>query len=270
MIAAVPSPSPDPKAEAIFAKAREAIAARTFPSTMKYGIRISALSDGHWNGRTYAAYERWPEETVRARSISDEEAANPVRPVPFCFFGLGAPKRSGVELPGVLGYPKLAVTYAFGLGRQAAAPAPKPDDSAFKTIGSVRAYARTYDVRIVGEEPIDGNACWHLTLVPLGNPGRYRLRDLWVDESSYQTRRLVTDGNFTGKETGSGKWTVTYAQLRDAWYLDTEISQGPVYDATGTFQRVTVQFVNVAADPHENLDFGLSGSTHDIEVVEPG
>jgi hypothetical protein len=59
-----------------------------------------------------------------------------------------------------------------------------------------------------------------------------------------QTRQLVTDGNFTLKETGSGKWTVSYKQIGDAWYLADELSQGSVDDGTGTFEHVDVQFFN--------------------------
>lgn len=265
----VPVVARDARAEAIFERARAAFAARTYPSTIKYRIRISGLRGELWAGRTYDAFERWPEARVYARSISEEEAADPVKPPPFCFFGLGAPKRAGLELPGLLGFPKLAVTYAFGLARTPTASGPSENDPAFKTIASVRAVARTYDVRLVGEDDVDGSRCFHLALAPLGNPGTYRVRDLWVDEASYQTRRLVTDGNFTGRETGAGRWIVSYVQLRDAWYLASETSERPVVDSTGTFDRVSVQFVDVADDPHENLDFGISGSARDVELLEP-
>jgi hypothetical protein len=95
------------------------------------------------------------------------------------------------------------------------------------------------------------------------------VRDLWVDEQSYQTRKLVTDGNFTRKETGSGLWTVSYVQSGDAWYLQSEISQGPVDDGTGRYDHIAVQFLGVTADPYERLDFGLAGSNQDDVVVEP-
>ena len=44
--------------------------------------------------RTYPTIEHWPDQTIHARSISEEEAADPVKPPPFCFFGIGAPKRA--------------------------------------------------------------------------------------------------------------------------------------------------------------------------------
>jgi hypothetical protein len=267
-----PTPTPDVRAEEIFAKARAALAARAFPPTIKYAVRISGLSNGKWTGRTYDSFEDWPDGTVFSRSISEEEAANPVKPPPFCFFGLGAPKKAGLELPDLIGFPELAVTYTFGLAPPPAAD-PEPSSTSIptglKTIGTVEAVSRTYDVRLAGEEPVDGNACWHLTLRPLGNPGKYRLRDLWVDESSNQVRRLVTDGNFTRPGLGSSAWTVSYVQLGNSWYLSSEISSGPVSGPATRYDKVDVQFLNVTADPGENLDFGIAGSTQDVPLVEP-
>jgi hypothetical protein len=106
-------------------------------------------------------------------------------------------------------------------------------------------------------------------LRPLGNPGTYHVRGLRVDERSYRTRKLVTDGNFTRKETGSGLWTVTHARSGDAWYLDNEISQTPVEDDSARYDHIAVQFVEVTADPHENLDFGLAGTAEDDLIVKP-
>jgi hypothetical protein len=270
MLAADPTPAPDARAEEIFARTRAAFADRAYPSTLKYRVRISGTQDGRVTSRTYASIEHWPAESVIARSISEEEAADPVKPPQFCFFGIGAPKRAGLELPGILGIPKLAVTYSFGLAQRGQRRSVSRDgDAAFKTIATVRAVRRTYDVRLAGETTIDGSLCWHLSLTPLGNPGTYRLRDLWVDEATYQTRQLVTDGNFTGKETGSGKWTVSYAQSGAWWFLSREVSQSPVRDGTGHFDSVSVDFLDVAADRFETLDFGISGSTKDVEVTEP-
>jgi len=270
MLAAEATPSPDLRAEEIFARTRAAFAARAYPSGLKYRVRISGTKNGRVTARTYPTIEHWPDQVVHARSISEEEAADPVKPPPFCFFGIGAPKRAGLELPGILGIPKLAVTYAFGLAQPSAPQARAPDASgAMKTIATVRAVRRTYDVRLGGEATVDGSPCWHLTLTPLGNPGTYRLRDLWVDEASYQTRQLVTDGNFTGKETGSGRWTVAYAQAGDRWFLAREVSNEPVHDGTGRYDSVSIEFLDVVPDRFETLDFGISGSTTDVEVTEP-
>jgi len=274
MIVPAPSPSPDLRAEDIFARTRAAFAARTYPPTMKYGIRISGFRNGGWSGRTYDAFERWPERTVFARSISEEEAANPYKPPMYAKsfldnFGVPGPQSGGAQGPHILGFPELAVTYAFGLTPRTTFAAEPEATGGLRTIAGVRAVSRTYDVRLAGEDSVDGNACWHLTLRPLGNPGTYRVRELWVDEQSYQTRKLVTDGNFTRKETGSGLWTVTYVQSGDTWYLESEVSQAPIDDDSGRYDHIAVQFIGVTAAPHELLDFGLAGTAENDLVVEP-
>jgi hypothetical protein len=176
MMTPTPTSSPDLRAEDIFARTRVAFAGRAYPSTMKYGVRISGFRNGAWSGRTYDAFEHWPERTIVARSISEEEAANPYKPPMFASsllgnFGPPAPQSGGPQGPHILGFPELAVSYAFGLTpRTTFKPAPEATDTGLRTIGSVRAIARTYDVRLAGEESVDGSACWHLTLRPLGNP----------------------------------------------------------------------------------------------------
>ena len=270
------SPAADAKAEEIFARTRAAFVARRYPAELSYGVRISGLQDGTWSGRTYHTFERWPSGRVVARSISDEETANPAHPhgtsIGIPFFGdIGGGEKKDKD---VLGPPRLAVTYAFGL-----APTPvdvplpgdvaTPAPGAPRTITTVTAVKRNYDVRLAGEETIAGRACWHLTLKPLGNPGTYRVRDLYVDESNDQTVRLKTDGNFTIKATGSGLWTVDYAEVDGSWYIADETSDGAVDTDAGHFDRVDVKFVDIANDPHENLDFGISGTDDETPVVEP-
>lgn len=270
MVAPNPAPSVDARAEAIFARTRAAVVARAYPPTIKYKVRVSGLRGDTWSGRSYQSYERWPAGSVLARTISDEENAHPTKPsgITLSFLGITTGKS---EQPDLLGIPKLAPTYAFGLGTTPQAePGPgSASGSRLKTIGSVLATARNYDVRLLGEESVDGTACWHLRLRPLGNPGKYRLRDLWVEKTSYQTIRLRTYGNFTAKETGSGLWTVAYSLIDGSWYLTSEVSNGPVEGPDGWYAHVAVQFTDIGADPNETLDFGLSTVDDEAEITEP-
>lgn len=270
-----PSASPDARAEAIFAATRAAFVARTYPSELAYGVRVGGLRGTTWTYRTYRTFERWPSGRIDARTISDEETANPTHPtgsnISILAFKAGG---DGDSLKDVVGTPQLAITYAFGL-----APPPKdaplpgdvatPAPDAPREIGTVVAVKRNYDVRLAGEETVDGIACWHLTLTPLGNPGTYRVRDLYVDEANDQTVRLRTDGNFTAKATGSGLWTVDYADVDGTWYLTDETSAGAIEADTGNYDKMEVRFVDVHSDPRENLDFGISGSDDVQPLVEP-
>jgi hypothetical protein len=265
-----PAPSPDARAEEIFAKTRAAFAARAYPAEIKYTIRVSGLSGSSWHSRSYQAYERWPAAQVYARSISDEETAHPYRPTGISI-ALGGLTLNRADRDDILGQPKLAPTYSFGLG-PAPVPAPRaqgPDlPGAPRTIGAVIANGRRYDVRLAGEESVGARACWHLTLKPLGDPGKYRLRDLWVDEASYQTVRLRTDGNFTLKATGRNLWTVNYAQIGNGWYILDET--GAPTDAGDTnYDRVSVQFLDVHEVPRDSLDWGIASEGDVPDIVEP-
>jgi len=48
-------------------------------------------------------------------------------------------------------------------------------------IACVSARNRPYDVSLVGDETMDGVATAHLRLVPVGDPGKHVLRDVWID-----------------------------------------------------------------------------------------
>ena len=49
-----------------------------------------------------------------------------------------------------------------------------------------------YDLKFSGTESIDGRLCYHLVLRPEIDPDRYPLRELWVDEKTFQVVRSST------------------------------------------------------------------------------
>jgi hypothetical protein len=71
-----------------------------------------------------------------------------------------------------------------------------------KTIATVTSVAQVYDIQLVGEETIDGHLCYHLKLRPLLDPYEYPLRDLWVDESTYNIVALTYAWNFGNNHSG--------------------------------------------------------------------
>ena len=82
----------------------------------------------------------------------------------------------------------------------ALAPAPPNfTQDPLQTIATVTAVDRAYDIRLAGDETIDGRLCYHLVMHPLRDPERYRLRDLWVEHGSYQVVRLTYEQPFNTK-----------------------------------------------------------------------
>lgn len=72
-----------------------------------------------------------------------------------------------------------------------ASPPPNLAPDPLETIATVTADAHVYDIRLTGQELIEGRACYHLTLRPLIAPDRYPLRELWVDASSFEVVQLT-------------------------------------------------------------------------------
>jgi hypothetical protein len=83
-------------------------------------------------------------------------------------------------------------------------PMPSPPNLAqdpLQTIATVTATAHVYDIELAGEERIDGRLCYHLTLRPTIDPDRYPLRDLWVDEASFEVVQLAYERPYDEKHT---------------------------------------------------------------------
>jgi hypothetical protein len=76
---------------------------------------------------------------------------------------------------------------------QSPPPSPPPNFALdpLETIATVTTNAHVYDIRLTGEESIDGRTCYHLALRPLIAPDRYPLRELWVDASSFEVVQLT-------------------------------------------------------------------------------
>lgn len=72
-------------------------------------------------------------------------------------------------------------------GSSLAPPAtPPPSADPVKTIATVTAVDRAYDLIAEGTVEVDGYACYRLELRPLRDPAVYPLRELLVDRTSYQ------------------------------------------------------------------------------------
>jgi hypothetical protein len=82
-------------------------------------------------------------------------------------------------------------------------PSPPPNlaPDPLQTIADVTARARVYEVRLASEESVNGRACYHLTLRPLVTPDRYPLRELWVDETSFEVVQLTYERPYEAAHT---------------------------------------------------------------------
>ncbi len=94
-----------------------------------------------------------------------------------------------------------------------------PTEAPLRELARVEAVARDYSIVLAGIERIRTTDAYHLVLTPLRKPNLYRLRDLWVDTSDYQTIKLVVNGLFEGKPYDGARWTVTYVDFNGEPYV---------------------------------------------------
>ena len=76
-------------------------------------------------------------------------------------------------------------------GAAPASPPPNLAPDPLQTIATVTANSHAYDIALVGEESVEGWRCYHLRMRPRLDPDRYPLRDLWVDEATFQLVQLT-------------------------------------------------------------------------------
>lgn len=69
------------------------------------------------------------------------------------------------------------------------------------------ANSHAYDIALAGEESVDGRRAFHLKLRPRAEPERYPLRDLWVEEASFQVVQLTYARPYDERDTWA---TVSY------------------------------------------------------------
>ena len=94
---------------------------------------------------------------------------------------------------------------------KAAAVSMLPDVSGIKTIAAVVTYEKIYyRITIVGIEQVrQGHEAYHLHFVPLSEPQRRNLREMWIDTNSFDIWKAVTTGTYALREWGPGPALLT-------------------------------------------------------------
>jgi hypothetical protein len=298
-----PPPAPaQPDAYAIFDQARHVWGGQQYPAYLSYTITVRVTENGVDKSRHYHVTFDSQAQHIDVNPVSDEEQAAP--PTPAGLVIHLQPKRQGRTLfdkkvgnPGeavdYLGIPELSPTYAFGLnaGETGASqdglsddalvaevrkefndpvPAEKAREAVLggplKTIAVVSTRTRDYTIRLDGTQNIDGHDCYHLLLAPRRDPQRLRLRELWVDQQTYQTRQLLTAGNFTGS---SAQWLVSFAEIDGAMYIASESAQAPVGVGDHYYQHASVAFESIAQTTRPVYQHSFFATNQPI-MSEPG
>ncbi len=246
---------PDPYA--IFSGARTYWLHQHYPAEVGYTITVDVLEGGKRKVEHYSSAFDAVANEIEVNPLSDYEIAHPAsgRGVKLQFvvlIPLLPPQGVTLSKPDppldFIGVPSLAPNYSFAIAPFVPSddrpktsaeivqeirakfhdlrPTPKPSaatsDGTLPDIAVVSAVRHRYAITLVGIEQIGGASAYHLALKPLGDPHVYRLRDVWVDTTTYATRRLVNAGNFVDGPWPGLNWTVDFASVNGALYIADE------------------------------------------------
>jgi hypothetical protein len=167
-------------ATAIFLRAQQAWVARTVPPYESFRIACGQtfLADKCGAGDVVAFTVRM----LDGRSFAQTLPAN------------GNPARvllRGAFITGPAGTPLGFYRMLPTAGLPAPSPPPNLAPDPLQTIATVTANSHAYDITLLGEESIGNRRCYHLGLRPRFDPDRYPLRELWVEEATFEVVQLL-------------------------------------------------------------------------------
>jgi hypothetical protein len=275
-LAAAPAARAQPDPYAIYDRARSFWLGQVYPPYLAYDVAVSVEESGAQRVERYRSGFDAVDDSVWVDPVSDYEREHPHvvhgMNVDILVFRVSKPE-APVDFVGV---PILAPAYSFGMAPFVAA---RPPDSAQDAAALVAAVRRSFDdpypsgrtppppggstqlpliahsiasrdiyrIELLGEETVNGHLCYHLALQPLRDPGRYRLRQLWIDERSAATWRLQEALNFVSGPGTTVPWTVNFRDLGGAQYIADETADETMRYDGRQYARVRVAFENLRA-----------------------
>jgi hypothetical protein len=245
----VPSPSPtiDPVALGLFTHAKSVWHTRSDLPYLRYGALIRYLHNGHVFDNWWDVWARTSDgQLSMTRLVDVDEDRRRLSGIPFSIFGIKIFDTNPDSEPIRLDDPRLepnsnfGVVSAFGSQRTSTldappasdpASAPNPDPSAsdgLRTIGVVEANANDYRISYVGIDQLRDGPADHLRLEPIADPKYYRLRDLWIDPSTFRTMQLRVAGILDGEPYNEVSWKIGYVELGGRNYLQQVVAEAPL------------------------------------------
>jgi hypothetical protein len=269
--AASPPPAagttPDP--EAIFAAARKAWGAGAYPRYAEYVAVVSFHNGPKFVRRTWETTEDIRHGFVYSRAFSREERAHPTTPHGI---GISLPfvgeinKQQPVDPVGQIAF---AIDQDYGLAPNErhlistnSLSTLDKQSSALPVIGRTGTVVRQYEVSLIETVTDAQGPEYHLRLTPTHDPERLRLRELWVDGTSWLPEESVVAGIGDHPPLTKVSWRIEYRQTKGATYIARETALGDVdYGKAGTLHDVSVDFAEVDLRSFPSpYNFGFSSS----------
>ena len=284
----------------IFDRARAFWSSQQYPSVVDYTVHVVA-TDANARRQERHYHEYWRADLnsmVVQPPVSDEQLADPYTPSGGFTFGLLGSKMGDIGGPGtgvkgdLFDVPALAPNYSFGVAPYAATavrglssaqivaeirreyhdPAPKKiaeleQRYGLKTIAAVVSVRRDYTITLQRVESVDDHQDYHLSMQPLADPQRYRLRDIWIDTHTYATDKLRVGANFKDKATESIPWLIRLRQMSGATYIRSETAEEPIDGFRGRmYDAFAISFEGVSTG---RMPFWMGGSQGGGSLSEP-
>ncbi|HTX04092.1 MAG TPA: hypothetical protein VMD07_10470 [Candidatus Acidoferrales bacterium] len=264
--------APDPYT--IFANARAYWLVQHYPMLLDYRVAVEVTEGGHVRVEHYSAEYNAVTGEIGVDPVSDYQIAHPVVPKGINVGLLGLALNKPLPPIDFMGVPHLAPTYSFGMAPFVPAPTPTPFNSAalvaeirkefhdpnpratptpsptpngLQEIATVYANNRDYMITLLGVETIEGHACYHLSLTPTHDPGRFRIRQAWIDEQTFAPWQLEDASNFTDGPGTKVAWMIHFADIDAAHYVSEEDALAPMSTGGEIYTKAAVRFEDVRA-----------------------
>ena len=257
--------------------ARDAATLNECPRRLEYEITVTAISKGSLKQNHFRARYLPDSDFLSVSAFSDEENQHPYTPhgtnVAISFFlssGQGSVETGGLSglsraltagmnhddpPTNILGVPELKPMFDFGLSRHnkvvAMAETATPPPTELRTIGSATVEHRDYETELLGIEDLAFGRAYHLRLTPVTQPQRFRLREIWVDTTSYAVRQIISEGNFVDGPPTRIRWQITYRDHAGCEVIDREVALGRLdYGRNRLYDEATISF-SIITDPEQ-------------------
>ena len=241
--APAPTATPDALGERYYQLARAAWRAQAEVPYVRYGARVRYEHHFHTFVDWWDAYYRTSDGRLDVTRLHDPEDENKrLSGAPIVVFGLPLGDSNPIAEKIEVDDPVTPPTFSFGLAPKSigsvpigAAPAPPPAaDDGLREIAVVSTAHRIYDVRYAGTAPLGGVDAIHLTFAALRDPKVNRLRELWLDPTTYRTMEVRVQGLLEGKPFDGASWHATYVEVEHRNYLQRIVADEPLHFGANT------------------------------------
>ena len=284
-LGAAPAPLPAtsaPDADAIFANVRKAWGEGAYPRIGEYVTVVEYHKDGRHLKHSWETTEDFRHNAVYSKLFSREQLNYMGDPdyrinvgIPIIGMLLNKPQPKDP-----IGHVAFAVDQDYGMApveRHFSTPPSQyefnAETSKLQVIGRTGTVARDYEVTLLETlRDVDGPE-YHLALRPLRDPGRFRLRELYVDGTTWRAEEAVVAGVGNRAPLSTVQWRVEYRQVAGATYIARETALDDLdYGRAGVLRWVTISFqeLKLGSKPARfGADFGLRNNTNDDPLHEP-